>query len=440
MNSFEKRPGAPSIRPKSKSSIIPRREKSSILLGQKAVEESAPEPEITTAPEIDSWIGTIFGLWLSSVFLFSLIGRATIGHGIGTSFIIGGAVCWSAIYFLLSNKYKFVPRGLPTDATFALIGFLFFTALSIGVSSAWITSATFFVMTLLAVFVSMQFSGNLGPADFERGLKVYAFITVIVLALFAIDGYRPGVRLGNETGVWNPNALALVAMSVVVSAMAFRNSALRYSVAFIAAVVIYLTGARTAAGTTIIALSLIFFFRTRQAEGQQKMMIAFSVVALLVIGAIFIEGIIKGAEEFFAVNDPLRGVGSGATGRVEAWGQAFNLFLSNPITGVGYRAHAQHLTGLSSAHNGYLALLAEVGIIAFSCVIYLIYTGIMGLKRLLEHPEYKWTAVLLFGYSVGFTFEAFFERYLINFGNPASLLLLVVALRIFREAEANRSG
>ena len=210
------------------------------------------------------------------------------------------------------------------------------------------------------------------------------------------------------------------------------------AVAAVAAFVLYLTGSRTAAVTTVIALSIIFFYRTRQAKGRQKMIVAIVVLFSLVLVVIFIEGLQKGAEEFFAIHDAHRGLDSGATGRVEAWAQTWNLFLSNPITGVGYRAHGMLLDGYSSAHNGYLALLAEVGLISFISVIYLIYSGIMALKRQLEDPVNKWTAVVLFSYSAAFVFEAFFERFLINFGNPASLLFLIIILRPYRTTAVRR--
>ena len=41
------------------------------------------------------------------------------------------------------------------------------------------------------------------------------------------------------------------------------------------------------------------------------------------------------------------------------------LFVRNPVFGVGFRAHEFLLKADSSSHNGYLATLAEVGILGF---------------------------------------------------------------------------
>src|SRR5262249_17815184 len=65
----------------------------------------------------------------------------------------------------------------------------------------------------------------------------------------------------------------------------------------------------------------------------------------------------------FFLNDRYRGVGTGFTNRVSAWQEALDLFRENPVFGVGFRLHEQYMTTLSSAHNGYLSLLAEVGIV-----------------------------------------------------------------------------
>ena len=71
-----------------------------------------------------------------------------------------------------------------------------------------------------------------------------------------------------------------------------------------------------------------------------------------------------------------RGISSGATGRVMAWKWTWDLFVHNPVLGVGFRAHEYLLKADSSSHNGYLATLAEIGVLGFLGVLFLVARGL----------------------------------------------------------------
>jgi O-antigen ligase len=67
------------------------------------------------------------------------------------------------------------------------------------------------------------------------------------------------------------------------------------------------------------------------------------------------------AEDLLMLNDPYRGLGTGATGRDINLQFGLELFVEHPLAGVGFgRSGASELGGMS-IHNGYLALLAELG-------------------------------------------------------------------------------
>jgi hypothetical protein len=70
------------------------------------------------------------------------------------------------------------------------------------------------------------------------------------------------------------------------------------------------------------------------------------------------------AEDVLLLNDPHRGVGSGASGRDIALHFGLELLVEHPLAGVGFgRSGASEVAGMSipSLDNGYLALLAELG-------------------------------------------------------------------------------
>jgi O-antigen ligase len=134
-------------------------------------------------------------------------------------------------------------------------------------------------------------------------------------------------------------------------------------------------------------------------------------------------------DRLYSLSAADRGFTSGATGRVEAWKWTWELFVRNPVIGVGFRAHEYLLKTDSSSHNGYLATLAEVGVIGFLGVAYLVVRG----SRLLWVGSQKsgpgFSQSILFGLCAGYLLLAVFERYLINVGNPTSLLFLVAIIR-----------
>jgi O-antigen ligase len=142
--------------------------------------------------------------------------------------------------------------------------------------------------------------------------------------------------------------------------------------------------------------------------------------------------------DFLQLKDEYRGLGTGATGRSDAWRATWKLFVDNPIFGVGFRAHEARLGGESSSHNGYLALLAEIGLVGFMAVMYLIATGVASLYTLAARNENVFSCSILLGLIVGFLIVGLFERYLLNVGNPTSLLFIVaITVACRRTAERN---
>ena len=135
----------------------------------------------------------------------------------------------------------------------------------------------------------------------------------------------------------------------------------------------------------------------------------------------------KTIASFFKLKDKHRGIESGGSGRTLIWAEMWELFLQYPVTGVGYRAHPELLKVGSSAHNGYLAMLVDIGIVGFCAIMYLVIYGIVKLKRHLT-PDMTKVNSTLFAFLVAYMILAMFEPYLINIGNPASLLFMFAIL------------
>lgn len=383
-------------------------------------------PYATDHKPKDSWAGIVFGLWIGGIYLGSIGGRLlvqgeredTIIHIV----VLIVAILWPLLYFVFS-RHGFLPRGIRGSSLLALLVFFLFCFLSSFVSPIAFNSAAFVALTLVSVWLSLQFGSAMNTRQLESGLKIYALIITVVLAGFAWDDYTPGLRLGNGKGILNPNSVGVVSVSAALAAMAFRSWLIRYLLVGIIFVIIYLSGSRASAMGTLIGLGIIGYQRTRLAGTGIKVI----VLSILIISAIAMAAYWASTEsaisDFLQLKARDRGLGSGATGRVIAWSQTWQLFLGSPLLGIGFRAH-EHILGVSS-HNGYLATLAEIGLPGFIAIMYLIFTGAYRLWRITQKAELVYNYTILFGLICGYLFIAIFERFLINVGNPTSLLFMV---------------
>ena len=388
-----------------------------------------------------SWAGILLGLWLTGVFASSLVARSE-SEGFGVMVILAAGVLWPLFYFMVSSN-RFFPSMPSTSVFLALIIFAVFGGASIYVSPIIWTSFAYYGMTLCALLIALQFNSALTAEQYRRGLSLYAFCTCILLSVYAIHHYQPGERLGNGSngGVFNPNAIALVSLSVIAAGFAIRRWLVRLPVLAAGVAVLVLTGSRSAAIGSLLAISIILLKRTKQGGLGVKVVFIVTMVSCISIAIVYWVTIEAAGASFFAVNDSYRGIGTGATGRLDAWIATWGLFTSHPVIGVGFRAHDAMLHALvkteSSAHNGYLSLLAEVGLFGFISFFYIMAAGMLHLWRATLEREKAYIATVFLGLCVGYCFVALFERYLINIGNPTSLLFMLAIFYRGRKNEAD---
>jgi O-antigen ligase len=380
-----------------------------------------------STPEHRTWIGLVLGLWLTGVFAGSLFGRMEGPKGHVYEIIMLGSLAWPAGYFLFSRS-RFVPDGFSPGTLAALALFGLFCGLSSFVSHAPLESVQYTVLTMLTILVILQFNTNLDAAQYETGMKVYALLGSVLVCGFALYDHVPGVRLGGGKGILNPAALALITASVFMTAMIIRRAIVRIPILVVMGTVIYLTGARASAVAALIGLGVILFARRRIAGTSGYTVLFFCVFFGGALAAYYGEVVLRGASDFFAIQDHHRGLESGGSGRLEIWKATWNLFLSHPIFGVGFRAHEVVLKVASSAHNGYLGLLAEIGVIGFAAVLLVTLSGLWKTWRRSQDPSQTFSYSVLLGLACGYFVLAIFERYFINTGNPTSLLFLLSIL------------
>lgn len=371
-------------------------------------------------------IALLLAFWLVGVFGAQLFVNTSGKGGMTAVLLQAGAVTWPLVllpflgYRLLpSNSHRVMLASLVVFATMALISCL--------VSPIPLFSLGYLGATLLGIYVAILFNSRFCSGDFLLGLKIFALLCTALLVAYMHYDYRGfvGYRLGEGTGTMNPNSLGMIAMACVVAAFAYRNFMLRTLIAAPALYAIYLTNSRAAGAAMLIALVLMLwgnFIRMRPGARILVVGVALLAVAKLIVD--YREPIYDFLQAFFRWDDPHRGIDSGASGRAIIWGWMLDLIYDNLALGVGYRAH-QEFIHASSAHNGYLAMLAEIGIIGFTAVITMIfYRGWKLFHSYLKQQDRL--IIIYFGFFVAFLVLAMFERYLLNVGNPASLLFLLI--------------
>ena len=251
-------------------------------------------------------------------------------------------------------------------------------------------------------------------------LTVYAVVgsVILVIRYFNAAAYQTRLSLSSSDP---PNYLGLVAYSVLVSCLAIRSRVIAYTLVCMNFLVIIATQGRGALLAGVLAVLVhIILTQTSRRGFRGAFLLCGGAVLAVVIALTFKDHITEAVSSLLFINDRFRGVGTGFTGRFDAWREALELFRLNPIFGVGFRQHEQYMITLSSTHNGYLSVLAETGALGTICLLVLIYKCT---KRLfLEAMAGSPIAILGLSFVGGYLFIAIFERFLLNVGNPTSML------------------
>lgn len=130
---------------------------------------------------------------------------------------------------------------------------------------------------------------------------------------------------------------------------------------------------------------------------------------------------------FNILNEILRAViyrsnsGDLSSGRFNLFAETFNLFLSAPLMGVGYRASELIMGGIAG-HNVYLVLLADVGIVGFGTFLILLCFIISASKS--SEQKYLMGVLLTVGV-VELT-----ESSIFGFGGPSALTAWLIAMML----------
>lgn len=269
-----------------------------------------------------------------------------------------------------------------------------------------------------------------------RMLSAVALVGAATLALVVADGNFIYGRLMGRAG---PNFWGMTSVLTIFAALALRPAWLKWGVIALATATLLMTQNRTSlmgavAGGAVIS-AIAFLKAPRRLQLNLIILIALGMVALALVAPYV-------AEHVLLLNDPRRGLDSHGTGRFYAWAQAFALFEQHPWLGVGYRRHETFISAASSAHNAYVATLADMGLAGLLGYLLLLGSALsVGLKRLWRTPTREGYALV--GLVICYATQGLFETRGLAFANNYSLaffMALAWLLRVAPPFEAKRQS
>lgn len=307
----------------------------------------------------------------------------------------------------------------------ALLNILVIMASLTGLGEA--QTLVYFVLVPFAFAVATGMSACAsGARDLVGGLLSGIAVGIGVTLLVMIrDGNFSYGRLMGRSG---PNYWGMNAVAVFFASLALRSVPLKAVTMGVALGAIYLCQSRGAMVALAIGSGVVWLALFWHAARYRLLLIGLP-LAVGIVGLLLFNDFI--AAKLLLLDNKDRGVESGGTGRFAAWLQAIDLFLNQPILGVGYRQHEKYITAASSAHNAYLAVLAEMGLFGIVAYLLLMLGGaILATRKAFRRFDRVHLAAA--GLTWGFLIVGMIERVGLTTGNALSLTMLYVTAWSYR--------
>lgn len=348
------------------------------------------------------WTGILVWSWIGYMNPHKLGWGFT--HGLPVAMVFGGL---TIVMMMLSNDRKSVPITRETILLIILV--VFFT---LGCTVAWAPEQAWdewnkVMKILLFTFVTMMLIYGVD--------RIRALLVVISLSLgfYGVKGGIFSLMTGGQYRVWGPAdsfiggntslglALLMVLPLMITVSRLTRNKWLRragYAASFLTILAIIFTYSRGALVGLAAILPLIFL------KSKKKVLLLLLIVPLAWIGpSLLPDKLIHRADTIQTYQED-----NSAMQRIQAWGVAWNVALSNPVLGAGFGFSAvepskwlKYAMFLGSwdnksrtAHSIYFQMLGEhgfVGLILFCLLLVFTYRKLSNVRKIVrssgDHAE-----------------------------------------------------
>ena len=267
-----------------------------------------------------------------------------------TEVLLLGAFLVYAAAHLLGGRLDGYP-GAPTTEIASLFARLTESVVTFGIAYVLLRGRSPYPI-LTALLASAAVGSSFGLAQQLGAEGVFGNL---------VDAPGASGRISGVLG--NPNyygaylgSMAVLAVACAVNARSVRLKAVLLALASLLSATLLLTQSRGALVAFMAGFITIIFIRSRR-------MGVVSVVVLALIVAIAYPIF---SDWRFDGDAPASVAGiSTAAGRTEAWSAAGDIFASSPLFGVGLGRFMEESPGGIAAHNWYVQVLAELGIVGF---------------------------------------------------------------------------
>lgn len=362
------------------------------------------------------YLSLLVGLLLCYGLALSIIEgkKITVKLGVFITVIIGLLLVHSIWCFVIGNP----------ESLFLTMKVIIFTLLIILTTNSSNKRLTLdYILKILIIFsIASSLYGIIllvmGNASFLQGHRVLSFMGLNQLA----DGSFPFYRI---SGLFdNANSAGIISLFGIISLGTSHKKLI--PLILLNFIFILLTGSRTALILTILYLLMSNFDKLFKVRALLIYLLASSLLFLL---AIYLDS--KGVDIFKYAQGR---VDDGLSSRDVAWNYLFEWIVTNPL-GIGL-GHADYLLleevklGFGS-HSGHLALLSEIGIIAYTLLIfYLVVITINNFVTVrpseINHPLIIYLPIIMF-------IHQFIERGVFQITYHHFLLIIILALPIIRD-------
>lgn len=285
------------------------------------------------------------------------------------------------------------------------------------------------ISSSLLLFFSLYLITTRIDLDVRKTLIV---ISILVNLLLPVVLFTSPVAWGRVNPPETPNYVAMMAILALIGALGVRSTIWAATLSVLplySMVVLQSRDSLLAAGITLVTAAISWISRNRFNKPLfGYLFLAFFgclalCAALSFAGVPVIELIGQGFGDLFMLNDEYRGIGSDASGRGHLWAAAVNLWLTNPMFGVGFKGHQMFMPDQLWAHNSYLGMLADMGLTGLASYLLIISPAIGYIfKRGAQwSPAYPQLATIILTYLV----YGIFESRAFSFGNSYSVIFML---------------
>lgn len=334
---------------------------------------------------------TIIILWYILSLLLMFIGLAMDGGGVVrfSRKIKSQLLLWLLLLFVFLFRNSYLKHG---DLQYFMIGFsAIFVVLLLSEQKGWTNVAVNSILVTSMIHMIATYVFFFLPSLW----KTYSypiFGDSISGSRGGTTGYTAGLNGHYST---NGTLLAFAALCAIALLLTVQVSKKKkFTVLFIVTVISVLLTQKRAHIIFLAICFVVVYFLYNWRNVSIKTMI--KLVAIVLLGALGIEIIIRYVPALSAVFERFTTIGEDTQSltRLTMWEYAINLFTSHKIFGIGWGEYRyQFVTlnlyeGSANAHNIYLQLLAETGVIGFTIFLLIaivtLYRSVKMLKRCRE--------------------------------------------------------